>query len=315
MNTKKGRKCIWTESTVCDLVDIIIENDKYKEKLLLTNVKNVKNSCYYEKVIEEVKERCKEREEEFTFDIPQTRAKFKRCVSSCREAALKIKTSSGIKRFQEEKEFGTWFQKLFPIVSSMDSCQPEQSIEPTRHEPTRHEPEEVDEMEEDVPSSSKTPKRKTLFVPIHETAKRSKSTSIEKTMTMVQESLFELKESFKNDTTSRDLLDFLKADSERQSQRDDMFLKLMANMCNNQQPTNSSQHHANVPHINDQQSHYYQGNPRNRYGMTSVLTPSNITQENSSNIRQENISNIMQENINIYSDNNITSYSQLLKDM
>ena len=293
MNTKKGRKCIWAESMVCDLVDIIIENDKYKEKLLLTNVKNVKNSCYYEKVIEEIKERCKEREEEFTFDITQTRAKFKRCVSSCREAALKIKTSSGIKRFQEEKEFGTWFQKLFPIVSSMDSCQPEQSIEPTRHEP-----EEVDDLEEDVPSSSKTPKRKNLFVPIHETAKRSKNTSIEKTMTMVQESLSELKESFKNDTTSRDLLDFLKADSERQSQRDDMFLKLMANMCNNQQPTNASQHHANVPHINDPQSHYYQGNPRNRLGMTNFLTPSNV----------------MQENINIYNDNDITSYSQLLKD-
>ena len=76
-----------------DLVDIIIDNEKYKEKLLLTNVKNVKNSEYYKLVIQELKGRCKERNAEFTYAIKQTRDKFKRCVSACREAALKIKTA------------------------------------------------------------------------------------------------------------------------------------------------------------------------------------------------------------------------------
>lgn len=43
---------------------------------------------------------------------------------------IKVKTASGIKRFQEEKELGNWFGKLLPLISSMDNCQPQQSIEP-----------------------------------------------------------------------------------------------------------------------------------------------------------------------------------------
>ena len=39
---KKGRRGEWTEHLANDLVDIILDNDKCKEKLLLTNVKNIK---------------------------------------------------------------------------------------------------------------------------------------------------------------------------------------------------------------------------------------------------------------------------------
>ena len=49
---------------------------------------------------------------------------------------MKVKTSSGIiKRFQEDKKLGSWFRELLPIVSSMDNCQPQQSIEPGRKAP------------------------------------------------------------------------------------------------------------------------------------------------------------------------------------
>ena len=41
---KKGKRGQWPEALVDDLVDVILENDKFKEKLLLTIVKNVKNS-------------------------------------------------------------------------------------------------------------------------------------------------------------------------------------------------------------------------------------------------------------------------------
>ena len=71
-----------------------------------------------------------QRGEEYTFSVKQTRQKFKRCITLCRDAVMKIKTASGIKRSQEEKEFGTWFGKLLPVISSMDNCQPGQSIEP-----------------------------------------------------------------------------------------------------------------------------------------------------------------------------------------
>ena len=55
---KKGQRGQWPEALVNDLVDVILENEKFKEKLLLTNVKNVKNSHSYVEVFQEIKERC-----------------------------------------------------------------------------------------------------------------------------------------------------------------------------------------------------------------------------------------------------------------
>ena len=40
---KRGRKVEWPDHVVTDLVDIILSNDKWKTKLLLTNTKTVKN--------------------------------------------------------------------------------------------------------------------------------------------------------------------------------------------------------------------------------------------------------------------------------
>ena len=40
------------------------------------------------------------REEDFLFNISQTREKFKRWFNICREAAIKIKCKSGIQRFK-----------------------------------------------------------------------------------------------------------------------------------------------------------------------------------------------------------------------
>ena len=87
-SAKRGRKCLWPKIAVTDLVDIILENEKYKTKLLLTNTKNVKNRVYYDQVITELKKRFEEWEEEFLYNVPQTRSKSKRCVSICRKAAL-----------------------------------------------------------------------------------------------------------------------------------------------------------------------------------------------------------------------------------
>ena len=66
----------------------------------------------------------------FEYEVKQTREKFKRCIVICKDAAMKIKTASGITWFQEYKEYGTWFNKLFNVMKFTASCQPEQSIEP-----------------------------------------------------------------------------------------------------------------------------------------------------------------------------------------
>ena len=60
-SAKRGKKCLWPEIAVTDLVDKIFENDKYKTKLLLTNTKNVKNGVYYDQVITELKKRFEDR--------------------------------------------------------------------------------------------------------------------------------------------------------------------------------------------------------------------------------------------------------------
>ena len=95
---KNSKNKMLVENTILmeHLVDIILENDTFKEKLFLTNVKNSKNSQYHQQVMDELKDRCKQRDRIFTYDPNQTRQKIKRCVSICREAALKIKTASGI---------------------------------------------------------------------------------------------------------------------------------------------------------------------------------------------------------------------------
>ena len=71
----------WTITDTCaaavtDLVDIIVEDEKLKNKLLLTNTRNAKNRVYYENVLAELKKRFEEHGEEFLYDVVQTRSKF-----------------------------------------------------------------------------------------------------------------------------------------------------------------------------------------------------------------------------------------------
>ena len=69
---KKERRGHWKEEHIADdLIDIILNNDKYKEKLILTNANNVKNGQYYDKVIKELKEKCSERGEEVSLNVAQ----------------------------------------------------------------------------------------------------------------------------------------------------------------------------------------------------------------------------------------------------
>ena len=77
---RKGRKCQRKENFVDDLVNLIVENEKYRQKLLLTNVKNAKNGQYMESAVKEIQERCTECSKKFPYSINQTQQKFCRCV-------------------------------------------------------------------------------------------------------------------------------------------------------------------------------------------------------------------------------------------
>ena len=127
----RGRKAQWTESLLNDMADIIVSNDYLKNKLIFTNSKNQKNSEVYQKVLNELKKRTEARDEDFPFTVKQLRTKCKKVVGQCKKAALVMRTASGIKRFQDENGYGAWFNQLFALVKTRDSCQPEQAIEPS----------------------------------------------------------------------------------------------------------------------------------------------------------------------------------------
>ena len=80
--------------------------------------------------MKELQVRAKERREEVPFNVNQLRTKFKKLVAECKKISLTIKTATGIKRVQDEKCYGPWFDQLYSLVKTRDSCQPEQSIEP-----------------------------------------------------------------------------------------------------------------------------------------------------------------------------------------
>ena len=60
----------------------------------------------------------------------QLLTKFKKAIAECKKAALTIKTATGIKRFIEEKGYGSWFNTLFAIVKNRNACRLELVVEP-----------------------------------------------------------------------------------------------------------------------------------------------------------------------------------------
>eukprot|EP00794_Sanderia_malayensis_P001209 gene1209-585_t len=127
---RTGRKTNWPETILIDFIDIIVTSEYFKKKLIFQNTKNQKNAEVYGKVLKELKCRALARNESVNFTVVQLRNKLKKVVAECKKAALVMKTASGIKRFQEEINYGPWFNQLFELVKTRDSCQPEQAIEP-----------------------------------------------------------------------------------------------------------------------------------------------------------------------------------------
>ena len=138
---------------------------------------------------------------------------------------MKIKTKSGIQGFQEEKNYGIWFGKLMLFVSSIHSWQPQQAIEPSNIEQF-----DTTDSTDESPQDSSTDdantksKRKGLFVPIHETAKRKRKYLISEDLNSeIRETMNDFRDELKNDST-KELILLLREDSERQTKMTRCFL-------------------------------------------------------------------------------------------
>ena len=163
-----------------------------------------------ESVVKKIQERCTERGEEFRNDANQTRQKFRRCVQTCRAAALKTKTFSGVKRFQESKDYGQWFNKLTEYISTMDSCQREQAIYPSATmndlECSSYTPSSNASLSHSKPTNSTEPnetpinKKKQSLCARKDTRKKTKTKeNTDSVLTTLNATINDIKESLSND--------------------------------------------------------------------------------------------------------------------
>ena len=65
---------------------------------------------------------------------------------------MTVQTATGIPKFRDNKSLGSWFNQLYPVVKSRESCQPERGLEP------------LNENEEEIENARDVNKTK-MFVP------------------------------------------------------------------------------------------------------------------------------------------------------
>ena len=235
---KSGPKAIWSTELLNELVDIVANNDSYKRKLIFTNMPKASNAEVYRKIVKDMNSRCQERGESFTFTLYQTRNKFKKLMSICKSALLTMKTASGIKRFQDDKQFGSWFNILTQIMKSRLSCQPGQGIEPGTYltnisDQTGLADDDIFSSASSSPSTSSdggnssnssSPKPGRMYVPIKSKKEPKKSSNNE----FVNEILAQMKAVIDYEQNSiAQLTSFFKEENERARQHELELFKVM----------------------------------------------------------------------------------------
>lgn len=231
---RPGRKPRWCAKSLDDFIDIIVSSNEFKTKLIFTNTKNQRNGPIYAKIMDELKERASARGDKFAMTVSQMRTKFKKCVSQCKQAALTQKTATGIKRYQEDRGFGKWFNALFDVVKTRDSCQPERALEPSISSSSPPctpgsslDDNTADNVEDEVE----------LFVP-----KRSvkKGKCNKDTLDTTQEVMKFIQEAVRNDPT-KEMISFLRDEMEKSREHElKLFQLMLGNRANSGMPPSSS---------------------------------------------------------------------------
>ena len=133
----------------------------------------------YSKLKKDLQERLSARGQELQFTVAQLRNKLKKLISECKKAALIVKTVTGIDRFQEQRNYGSWYPLLFSLVKTRDSCQPERAAEPSTGgsevvdgQSSASSASSLEESEQSTVKASSDDKK--LFVPVKNRGKRKK---------------------------------------------------------------------------------------------------------------------------------------------
>ncbi|XP_065053396.1 uncharacterized protein LOC135682438 [Rhopilema esculentum] len=265
---KSGRKTSWPDTLLADFIDIIVSNEYFKKKLIFQNVKNQKNGEIYGNILKELKKRVHARNENCNYTVIQLRNKFKKVVGECKKAAFVMKTASGIKRFQEEKNYGVWFNQLLELVKTRESCQPEQAIEPSERS--------FDSTSECVAPAESTPE---FFIPVMKGTKKSPPKEQQ-----FKEMLGLMKNIAEKDPMS-DFLKFMREQEERERKHE---LAVISLIMNQQTMPPQQQQFLNYSNMNPViQQHPYDHNTMNHMAGSSSAYNSFMQELNSVNETSE----------------------------
>ena len=218
------------------MIDIIVNDDEMVKKLIFTNTKKASNSEVFKHVLTQLNEKYNATKgKDFPFVVAQMRNKFKWCISTCKKICLTVKPASGITRFIENKGYGKWFNLLYPLVKTRDSCKPENAREPSAL--GRNADcvdygviEADDEGEGSSTSSNSTNKSSDLqfkkkVAPVKKsTFKRSKTDQVAKALELLQATI-------ENDP-AKELLQILKEDMKASREQEMRYFQLMSGLMN-----------------------------------------------------------------------------------
>lgn len=207
---RPGRRADWKQSVVDDFIDILVSDEGYRSKLIYQNTKNQHNGLIFESILSSLKKRCEARDTDVPFDVKQLRSKFKKLVAECKSVSMTIKTKSGIKRFQEEKGYGKWFELLFPLVRARESCQPDMAIEPSAKRQPDH-----DHSDPHVPEEGHR-----QFVPVKRTCRRkSAKDAISDVAELLQKNI--------NNDPTKDLMNLIREENQKSREHEVRLFQMM----------------------------------------------------------------------------------------
>ena len=169
---------------------------------------------------------------DFPFTVKQMRNKFKWCISTCKQICQTVKTATHVKRFVESKGYGRWFNVLYPLVKSRDSCKPENATEPS----AKINEDNNDSTSED--SLRKVEGDKDMFVPVKRNSDKKTKTDV------IASSLELLQTTIKNDPT-KELLQILKDDIQHSREQEMRQFNMSCDLIRSNQSNQVSMHHNN----------------------------------------------------------------------
>ena len=125
-----------------------------------------------------------------------------------------------MKRLTDEKGYGKWFDLLYPIVKSRDSCQPEQAREPSANESSAKEIIERERSDcSSVEGGTKEPTEKSMFVPVKRKGKKDRSDQIASAVDLIRSAI-------ENDPTKQ-LLEGIHEEMKLASEQEKRYLDIL----------------------------------------------------------------------------------------